>query len=415
MASIVSQPATVVSAHRPVEYLVDSDTTASVIEKAVITVYDAAFDSVIGTYRQDWERRAGSGPAYSYRFRCDIAGLVRSLLAPFSSERSEVFLPFGTKTALAAKNSLSVYAKIRFLYRNLQNTLDDFGVELTSNTTTVFNVAQQHRELQTLSPYIAASGRLLMLDAPTRGIPVAEGEAYSLAFVCNTNITTMRLRVVQTNGVEDVAYLDTQLSGIVTNTNKRVQVVGVGPRNLNAIPDTGWLDNFNILLDAGIREYRIDFGSGDAATYTALTGAARFVMQDTCEGTNIRLHWLNTRGGVDAFSFDAIRIEETEGKSADAVRALPWPHDREAKRMFKTGTEQRDGWRVETRIISADQARYVAGLLGAVEVYMETPYEQFYTPVYIVDGKIEIDDSEKVGSILKFQVLQSNEVITHQM
>lgn len=418
-AAITQSPQTQCSAYRPVRFTVNTDTTPDAFEKCVVKVYNADTSTQIGEFRKDWIRRGGSGPAYFYTFEVDIAGFLQSLIAPLPDAKTDVFLPFTDFAEYSESNSIRVYCTFQFEYRNADNLLEDYGSLLTSSTITVFNLIQQHEEYQNLGPWVTNPSRNLLHDFPASGVDIRLTEAYSISFVCHTNITTARIVFTQTNGVVDFAYYNCNPGALSTYSNIRVMTAAAGPRNVNAIPPGEWLVAPQLTIDETIASYVIDFGSLSGSDFTPLTDSVKFNVVEACPNT-LRIHWLNERGGADAYTFDARKRDVYEAKSTQAQRSLTWtggadPHDRQQIGTFKTGTEAVELWEVETRILMADVAAWLAPALISVEVYIEDPVDDFYLPAIISDAKVETDETEEIGKIIKFTVAQANEKITHRL
>jgi len=421
-ASITLQPQSKCSAYRPILFTINSDTSTALFEKCVVKVYNASTSALIGEYRKDWKRRGGSGPTYFYTFDADISGLIQSVIAPLPDNITDVFLPFTDVVEYSEANSIRVYCKFRFEYRDgTTNLLTDYGSELTSDTFTAFNLIQQHEEYQSLGPWTTNPSRNLLHDFPASGVDIRLTEAYSLSFICHEEITTARIVFTQTNGVIDFAYFDCDPGSLSSYSDVRVVTVAAGPRNINAVPSGDWITAIapQLTIDETIASYTMDFGYLDGEDFIALTDSVKFNLVEACPST-IRIHWLNQRGGADAYTFDAKRRDQYETKSSIAQRPLTWtggvdPHDRQQKGNFKTETQAVDYWEVESRILLPDVASWISAALASVEVYIEDPVDEFYLPVILSDGKTEPNNSDEVGAIIKFTLSQANQKITHRL
>lgn len=411
----ISNPGTLLSAYRPIQYEIVSDNTALLYEKAVITLYDST-NTQLAQYRVDWYEKTPVLSLFKYKYRIDVSGLVRSLLYPLPDQRTATLLPPSAKNAVSQKNSIEVYVKVRFEYRDsTTNLIEDAGVEITSGNTVALALARQHAEAQSLIGYVDTVNRQLLHEIPESGLIIAPDEAFSMSFIHSETITTCRLSVTQTNGATDTAFFAFGLIGGSTATDKKVHTVGVGPRNLNAIPPSSWVDSFNIEIDETIRSYEIDFGSGNGAGYTQITESALFVIEKQTP-SRLRIHWLNNRGAFDSYTFDAVLRRGIDADATAAKRSLTWsstinPHNSEQQQNFKTSVQSADFYEVESRILIDALAGYVAGLINSVEVYAETPNVTTYTPVVVQGGKVIHADNELVGLIIKAQVYNSAENI----
>jgi hypothetical protein len=413
MASFSAQPPAQCSAYRPVKYQVESSVVTDAVEKLRIRVYNADGDVLLAEYRKDWIVRVGSDPDYSYTFEFDIQGLMQSLLDPLPSALSGVFMDLTGFIAYAPGASISVYVKVVYEFRDSDNLLvaaeED---EITSNTITVFNLIQQHEELQGLSGYVTAGMRHLLTDIPD-STEIREGEAFNLAFVVNQNISRMIVTVDYKNGDTNSGIAGVNLDDYTSAHNKKVMVAGVGPRNL--FLNTQWIGD-PIVIDETVAAYEVAFAN---ASNTRLTDSLRFVLIESCSH-ELRLHWMNDRGGCDAFTIDAKRRDVVEVKSNRAEKPLTWyaggevPHDRNQRGRFRLEVNRSDTWEVETRIEDESIAAWLAGLLASPEVYVEQPNKTYYLPAMVTDGKITTADNDEVGAIVKLTIEAANDRIVQR-
>lgn len=416
----ITNPGASLSAYRPVQYEAISDTTTELYTAALVTVYTAA-GAVLASFPVDWyERTTISAGNYRYKFKFDISGIIRSVLFPFANRRTSTALPFNTRNALSTDTSVEVYVTVSFNYRsNSTNLVTSAASTVTSATSNVFATARQHTESQNMGFYLDTANRQLLNDIPAAGVPIFPGEAFTVAFVHNSAIVTGRLTVRQTNGVTDVAYFAIPLIGAGALSDKKVHAVGVGPRNLAAIPPLGWVDGFSIDIDDTIASYTVDFGSGSGGTYAQITEQARFTVEQATP-SRVRLHWLNSRGAFDAYTFDAIIRKGSNTQAQTARRSLVWsagllsPHDSEQREVYRVGADTQIIYELESRFLPDDVAEYVEGIIHSVEVYAETAAST-YTPVIISDGKVIGRDNDQTGIVIKLVVTESAEKINLEL
>jgi hypothetical protein len=415
----ITNPGASLSAYRPVQYEATSDTTTQLYTAALVTVYNAA-GAVLAAFPVDWyERTTISAGNYRYKFKFDISGIVRAVLFPFSNRRTATALPFNTRNALSTDTSVEVYVTVSFNYRDTAtNLVTDAASSVTSATSNVFATARQHTESQNMGFYLDTTNRQLLHDAPAVGVPIFPGEAFTVSFIHKTEIVTGRLTALQTNGVTDVAYFAIPLIGAGALSDKKVHAVGVGPRNLAAIPPLGWIDGFSIAIDETIANYTIDFGSGDGSTYSQITEQIRFTVEQATP-SRVRLHWLNDRGAFDAYTFDAIIRKGSNTQARMGRRGLIWtsnltPHDSEQRQVYRIGADTQIVYELESRFLPDDVAEYVSGIMHSVEVYAETAATK-YVPVVIGDGKVIPRDNEQTGIVIKLTVTESAEKINLEL
>jgi len=254
--------------------------------------------------------------------------------------------------------------------------------------------------------------RHFLTDVPS-GIEIREEEAFNLAFVVNQSISRMIVAVDYKNGDTASGTAGVNLSDYTAAHNKRVMVAGVGPRNL--FLNTQWIGD-PIVIDETVAAYSVVFAD---ASNNRLTDTLAFTLADPCPDL-LRLHWLNERGGADAYTVDAVRRSVVEVKSNRAEKPLTWyaggevPHDRNQRGRFRLEVNRADTWEVETRILDEDVATWLAGLLASPEVYVEQPFKTYYLPAMVSDGKIVPADSEEIGAILKLTIEVANDRIVQR-
>ena len=148
-----------------------------------------------------------------------------------------------------------------------------------------------------------------------------------------------------------------------------------------------------------------------------MTESLTFNIVPHCPGKEVRLQWLNSRGGADAYTFAGVRREEVEVKSAAAEKPLFWatgesePHDRNQRGKFRTDVRRTDIWSVETTIIDESLARWLSGALESPECYIEEVGLDYYKPAIVADGKIVQANSDELGAVLKMAISLANEKI----
>lgn len=409
-ASFTAQPATRCSAYRPVAFKVQSDATTDAIEKIVVRVYAVDGDTLLASYRTDWKTRTGSDPTYTYQFEFDIQGLMQSLLEPFPSAKSGTILEIGAVNGYAPDAAMGVYVTVNFEFRNTDNLLEEDPATLTSSDIYVFTIARQHDEDQSLAPYYDEFTRLLLTDAPDR-IPIRLNDLYSASFIFTQDADYLGIEVRYKDGSTHRDAAPLSFSSPAGAHNKKVGVVGVGPRQINDV--TGWVDT-GVTIDNTVASYTVGFGQTDETlTWVSFTQTLTFDLIDRC-AASLRLHWLNDRGGGDAYTVNGLKRDVVEVKSGRGEKPLTWTagispyHDKNQRGRYRLDVRREDGYEVETRIVDVETARWLASLVASPEVYIEVQGADYYLPAMITDGKIVVDDSEEVGSILKLTVELAN-------
>lgn len=400
--AFTSEPATYISAYRPIRFAYDSGSTTDIIEKLVVTVYQASDDSVIAQYRKDWTSRTGSGP-YNYTCEFDISGLLQSILDPLPSGKSAIFPDPDALNGYSHNSSLGLYVGCYWEKRNGDNLLEAVAAEEQSATLYAFNITQQHNEVQDLSDYVDAGARKVLHDPPAGGIDIRVTDAFWLCCILNSDIARARYTVYHKDGTTTNHNMSLSFSSAVANHNKKVVFVGVGPRTANS--------SFTIDED----DYRYTVFLADSSN-NPLTETLSFNILPKCAGRELRVHWMNSRGGADAYTFDGIKRRNAEVKSGSGERPISWtagaPDQRNQRGRYRLDVRRSDPYEIETRILDEDKAEWVAGIMDSPEAYIEQEGLDYYLPAMILDGKVTYANTEEVGAILKLSISLANEKIT---
>jgi len=401
-----AQPATHVSAYRPIKFKYDTGTTTDLIEKLVVEVYDAEDDSLIATYRKDWTSRSGSDPNYNYVCEFDVSGIVQTTLDPKPSAKSSVFPDPDALNGYSHGSSLWLYVSCYWEKRNGDNLLEAVAAGEVSDTVYAFNLIQQHNEEQDLALYIdGGASRKVLHDPPTDGIDIRVTDAFWLCCILNEDFARARYTVYHNDGTTTNHNVSLSWSSAAANTDKKVVMVGVGPRTANAY--------FTIDED----DYQYTVFLADSSN-NPLTETLTFNILPRCAGRELRVHWMNERGGADSYTFDAIKRRTAEVKSSSGEKPLNWtagaaqPHDRNQRGQYRTDVRRTDVYEIETRILPENTAEWLAGIMSSPEIYIEQPGLDYYLPAMIADGKVTYSNTEEVGAILKLSISLANYKIT---
>lgn len=396
--AFTQQPATQCSAYRPVKFRFESGTTSDDVEKLVVEVWNSATTTLIASYRKDWTSRTGSGP-YNYIFDFDISGLLQSILDPIPSARSGVMADPDALTGYATNASIGVYVKAQLEIRNTDNLLETSGSQVTSSTLYAFNIVRQHTDPQDLNDFVTASPRMV-LNGTTGPIPIREDETFFCCFIAATGIAKARYTLRKRDGTTVTAQSTGAPPSLATWVDKRICFYNIGPRVANAYftLDFATYSGFDVFI-------------ADASN-NPLTETMSFELVEHCPGNELRLQWLNSKGGSDGYTFNAVKKSGTAVKSSTSEKPLTWgfsSFDYNQRGKYRTNVQVEEFWEVETRVIDEGEANYVAGLFTSPECYVERVGDEWYIPALISDARPIRGNSEEVGVILKATITLANE------
>lgn len=419
MATINTQPQNAVSAYEPAKYVVTSINTASLVEKMVVTVRRTSGSTTIAILYRDWIRRTGSGPAYTYQFEVDVAGILQAELRPISSARTQQFLVLGSLQVDCTNSYLQYNVRFDFLFRSPStNLLADLGDTITSNNVVVFptirprkNLTDQFRNARWRNGSVSVP-QYLLNTYTTAAIPIALDEHYPICYITSGLTAWLRIREIRANGTTRTTYLSL---GAVAGTTDKLVATNVSPNTLLSIGAGNY--------DAGQKpEFLTTVRYSVALTNNSLQVISfehTFDIVTRCAG-GLRLAWLNQLGGVDIYTFDAKVVEGVESSSEIGIRPNIWASATEvplpeARGSFKPTTTRNEYYEVETRILRPDMTVFVSQILTSAEVYIVDPTIGLnpYRSVIIADGQIIESDTDEIGMILKFKVYPANQTPTH--
>lgn len=425
MATVLSRPSGTCSAYEPAKYVVDSITTASLIEKMVVNVRTAASGggTILATLYRDWIRRTGSGPSYTYQFEVDISGILQALVGNTSSLRYRAFILPGALVVDCTDSYRAFYMEFKFLFRDpATNLLADLGDTAYVNiVTTAFNIIRPNKEIfaafngSRYQIYGVPPDNQKLLNYNTRAkIPIRYSEAFSLCAICN-NFFYVKIEETKANGTLWNSYLI--MPSPMPVTSSKTYAASVGPSYLLSLASSSFYNNIKPQFDSSTVSYKMSFTN---SSFIPLTEELEFVVMPECGG-GLRLAWVNQRGGVDMYTFDAKIVEGVEGASEIGIRPNVWASATniptpESRGSFKVSAERNEYYEIETRVLRPNLAEFVSQVLTSPEVYIyDTAMSTVnpYRSVIIADGQIIESDSDEIGMILKFKVYPANQTPTH--
>jgi hypothetical protein len=400
------QPASQCSAYRPVRFTFQSDSTAELWERALITVFREG-GTQLASFTKDFYEQTGSNP-YTHYFEVDVQAVAQALTDPMPQKRGGALVGFDVLNTAGAETALSLYITARF-YRRVGSTLEDTGTVLTSNTVTAFGAVRQHEEDQAFSTSLLASPRPLLTYAPAR-LTIRENELFTISCIQPSGVARVYIRRRTKSGT--VTTSSWTISVNTAHNNKRILSAGVGPFSINAV--SSWAGT-PITIDENTDNYTVGFSNSSNAL---LTATRQFFLEPDFCGKMLRLAWMNSQGGFEHYTFDAVKKQFSDSKSTSAQRPLSWSSaaawDARQRGAYKTDIRRSDYWELESRVLDPELTPMLSGLFSSPEVYVEDTETQTLRPAIVSDEGSELYDSTNVGSIIKASVFLANDYITQR-
>jgi len=425
MATVVSRPQNTISAYEPAKYIVDSLTTASILEKMVVNVRTASSGggTIIATLHRDWSRRTGSGPSYTYRFEVDISGILQALVGSSSSARYRAFILPAAGNIDCTDAYRTFFMEFKFLFRDpATNLLADFGdVEYVNISTTVFNVIRPAKSIFDefwVTRYRTAVGpplyQALYNYVTGAQIPIKLTDHYALVF--NTNYCYF-VRIVErlASGATHTSFLS--LPSAIHSTFTKIFSVNIGPTYLLSLAASAYDANIKPQFTTNTVSYSVCCVTN---VKVQITEEIQFTVLPACQ-SGLRLAWVNQLGGVDMYTFDAKVVEGLEGASEIGIRPNIWAAANElptpqSRGSYKVNSQRNEYYEVETRVLRPNLAEFVSQVLTSTEVYIYDTVMSTTNPyrsAIVTDAQIITSDSDEIGMILKFKVYPANQTPTH--
>jgi hypothetical protein len=421
-AGYVTQPATNSSAYRPVRFTFRTAATLDLQEKAEVEV-QLGDGTPVAKFMVDYKTRVPDSTNFRYNFEVDIQSIAQSLTIPLV----DVMHP-GARCAyqgtviVEPKSSVDLKIVVQFYKREFGSTNPVSGT-ITSNTITCWPIMTQTNENQELGARYISSGarQALVRSYFNPEIPIRLNENYSLC-------------IVQPAGAAHIEWSQRAKSGTVTsgtinfvagafnsaNDNKKIVCINVGPRgllllNLGVPVITSETDTYNVRIRN--------------ASNQNLSSLLLFKMVCQKVGTDIRLCWMNDRGGFDYHSFSLSRRQSVVTTSDNAAIPLTWESQAPAvpgnKSRFKVNTFRDDILELESDVLERDQARWVSFVLSSPEVYLDQVTTDIISPnlgvagvypVIVEDSETLLYDSEEVtGVVIRLRIRLSNPLMVQQI
>jgi hypothetical protein len=298
-----------------------------------------------------------------------------------------------------------VYVKAQLEARNpTTNLLETSGSQVTSDTLYAFNIIRQHNDNQTLDAFLTASPRGL-LNGTNGPIDIRDGEAFILSGIAHASQSRARFTLFKRDGTTENQNIIGAPVSLGTYADKRIFGFNVGPRAASAFFTLGYATH------TGYSVFIADSGNN------ALTDTLTFSLVEKCQALDLRLQWLNSKGGADGFTFNAVKRTGTAVKSDRSEKPLTFgfaSFDHNQRGLYRTNVQVEDFWEVETRVIDESTAEWVAGLFTSPEAYIEQQGSEVYIPAIVSDAKIVYADSNEVGVIMKAVITKANQKMTQR-
>ena len=412
---IVAQPAyEILPSYRPVKFFVEFGAGTLVIENAVVEIFKGGVS--IGD-KIRFKSSSNSGAAFPglvmYYFEIDIQKYCQDLLEPFE-ELPSIFVSAATATAVNTKFFDIFYIEIVYEYIDpATGLLLPVAFLDTSNDFYIYTAARQHQDNvqmwlldYTGTLYGADTNRLSSSPNPKK-VCTSDNEYISIIQDNLLAISGIRITFYDTNG----AFLGYGQAATGAPFGSAQFTINVG---LSGLANLTYTDG---AFPAGVvGSYEIQFGYVTSPTTMAIQTETYYyeVQGDCCPEKTLRLHWMNTLGGADSFTFkyDKDLLLKTQSdigeKSLNWSIGSPTPHTISDIGKMKLKSQGATFYSVNSGILTNEVANWLSGILVSPKVYAEI--DGNFVPVTV--GNTTQSISRRKGKItLPLIVDLSNDMI----
>lgn len=348
-----------------------------------------------------------------YFFDIDVAELIRTDIGIKSILPSLV--PFPGSGGNANNNDLFADFFIEVSYQTLDATTGLLGAEVfneVSNTFTAFSTTRQNLESMDLEEFITVLPS--QLGRPlTNAIlqqDICPNQNASISWIDALNY----LRVVPYD-LNGNTFPGFEFFSAVPGATDVQSSTGVGTANIYA--KTYFNGEVLPTIDQ-ISRYEIDLGIGvvigTAIIYTKVTDTYTYNITTCCDTRQIRLHWLNSLGGLDSYNFTGSKRLEQQSRSSKGEKALTWatgalnPHQPYDYGEFRYNVTGRERFILETIPLTDAEAAWLSEI--AFSSFVIAEQDGVYYSVNIEDSRQVLGDSTTPGR-LNLQINISNQKV----
>lgn len=271
--------------------------------------------------------------------------------------------------------SLSISADGQYLFM-----IDLTGASDVIDTIVINSSATVDFETDNIAISEVTQEKRFLTNAPNN-IPIRSGESAQLSFVIENihteTISTYFFRVRQYDSLGALIRSD-DTTFALESTN--MYHIGCGIENLSAI------------FDSDTSKYDITvFGEGDNSEEIAITETITYKVESECIDQSWRLHWLNSLGGIDSYTFIGKTSVSKDVTRNRYKRSLNVPRVIPERQLSTVDIESNIIYNINSGFINKQRSEWLSEILDSLDINIEV--DQIYLPVDIEDNDTPISDS----------------------
>lgn len=271
--------------------------------------------------------------------------------------------------------SLSISADGQYLFM-----IDLTGASDVIDTIVINSSATVDFETDNIAISEVTQEKRFLTNAPNN-IPIRSGESAQLSFVIENihteTISTYFFRVRQYDSLGALIRSD-DTTFALESTN--MYHIGCGIENLSAI------------FDSDTSKYDITvFGEGDNSEEIAITETITYKVESECIDQSWRLHWLNSLGGIDSYTFIGKTSVSKDVTRNRYKRSLNVPRVIPERQLSTVDIESNIIYNINSGFINKQRSEWLSEILDSLDINIEV--DQIYLPIDIEDNDTPISDS----------------------
>jgi hypothetical protein len=267
--------------------------------------------------------------------------------------------------------------------KNADGTLVGQADSQIGSTLYVINSALQHTDTQNLNTYLCnttnGANAKFLTNAPTsKVVGVNDSEYLSVLTDTPGDADNFRIRKFDSAGNQITFII--QPTGLTSNRFD----LGVGPANINAL-SAGFIDD-------DVSYYTIQVVDDVLGTNPS-SEIRTFTIDRNCYEDPTRVHWLNTLGGIDSFTFTGTETITTGTRGTTFERYVGRGFDVKDRGFTQLSKHARDSYTARSGLLKQPVLTWLNELVTSPEVYVQ---DGVYIPVIIREGNFNKQVSQNI-------------------
>lgn len=363
--ALISQPLGVLPVHVPLIYFVSATIPiagSETLKNVIVTVTNQTTGDTF-TFRQSFDNLAFGGGNITGTAMINLSAIGKTFFC--NDLKISAFGILGGFYSNLNPESIHVLeAFFRYEKVNSDGILEDLGIQDNATDITLLNAVRDICDPQDLDKFILPpSNRCLLTNRPEVVTICIDDNDFVQYWTDGINAVEVKVYPFSSGlpRAEDIFTTGAITAGTVAS-------VGVGPVNINAA--FTWISGGLTIMDSDFK-YTIQLGfyDGVGLTFTPVTELKTFNVKKCCEDTKCSLSFLNRLGGVDRFTFDAVKIASDNPTSATYEKVRNTLGFKEDYGRQKYDSRDKNILTLESRNLCEEESTWLRELQTSTRVY----------------------------------------------